>query len=64
MANDVPINETFTQLTGRHFSSLKEVSDGAKDKNQSKCWVCDAHVLHAPNGGKLKTCLCIMPLRA
>ena len=43
MANDVPINETVTLLTGRHFPSLKKAREGAKDKHPSKqCRVCDA----------------------
>ena len=45
------------RLTGRHFPSLMESSEGAKDKHPSKqCRVCDARGLRAPKGGKLKTC--------
>ena len=54
ISHDVPINETVTWLTGRHFPSLKEASEGAKDKLPSKqCWVCDARGLRATKGGKL-----------
>ena len=59
--NDVPVDETITRLTGHHFPSQKEASEGAKDKHLSKpCWLCYSHRLHVPKVEKLEICyVCI-----